>query len=189
MIYLGMKPKILYHASSNRNIKEFEPRAESVRDPNEGPVVFATPNKADATKFLVSTSDEWTALGAFGGVSFAIISDKKRFEKADKGGAIYSLPSDTFDFDPEKGTGDKEWTSREKVKPLSKEEYESGLEAMIDHGIQVFFVDKETSEKIQKSNDHGNKIIRGLESENKKRGENFTKIPDIHQKTSNTKSE
>ena len=72
---------------------------------------------------------------------------------------------------------------------MSKEEYESGLEAMIDHGIQVFFVNKETFEKIQESNDHGNKIIRSLESENMKRGQNAVDIPDIHQKSPNTESE
>jgi hypothetical protein len=31
-----LKPEFLYHASINRNISEFEPRAESIRDPSEG---------------------------------------------------------------------------------------------------------------------------------------------------------
>lgn len=45
------RPKILYHASPNRSINVFEPRREKVRDPEEGPVVFATPDKALASAF------------------------------------------------------------------------------------------------------------------------------------------
>jgi len=37
----NMKPKVLYHASQNREIDVLEPRADTVRDKAEGPVVFA----------------------------------------------------------------------------------------------------------------------------------------------------
>lgn len=51
--------------------------------------------------------------------------------------------------------------------------------AQKDSGVQVFFVDKDTLEKIDKSDDHGNEIIRGLESENKKLDKNYKEIPTL----------
>lgn len=169
-------PKILYHASSNRKIRMLEPRALTIRDRNEGPVVFATPDKAEASKFLVPSDDSWTRKSRFGDVHVHIISDRKRYEKADKGGAIYHLSSDTFENDETKGAR-TEWTSKRAVRPISKEEYGSGLQAQLDNGVQVFFVDKATFAEIVNSGDHGNAIMRSLESENKKRNVSLLKVP------------
>ena len=41
-----MEIKYLYHASNNKNIDVLKPRQESIRDPNEGPVVFASQDKS-----------------------------------------------------------------------------------------------------------------------------------------------
>lgn len=174
-----MKPKVLYHASPNKNLEVLEKRAESVRDESEGPVVFASSDKAGVTKFLVSSNDSWTKKGRFGGIHYNIISDRQRYEKEDKGGAIYHLSSDTFELDETRGGGKDEWTSRISVKPVNKEEYESGLQAQLDNGVQVFFVDKKTFENIIQSEDYGNSIIRDLESENKKLSINYQKIPSL----------
>lgn len=174
-----MKPKILYHASANVNLEVLEPRAETVRDESEGPVVFASPDKSGVTKFLVPSNDSWTRKSRFGGVHVHIISDRERYEKADKGGAIYHLSPDTFELDETRGGGKNEWTSKEPVEPSDKEEYESGLQAQLDNGVQVFFVDKDTFNRIDQSSDHGNEIIRGLESENKKRDINHIDIPPL----------
>ena len=171
-----VKPQVLYHASSNRAIKVFEPRNESIRHPDEGPVVFATPSKVEASKFIVNTSDSWTNLGAFNGVPFMFCSDRKRFEESDKGGTIYHLPSDSFIIDERFNKGTNEWTSSVSVEPIGREDFDSGLDAMINFGVQVFFVDKETFQKVQESDDHGYSIIRGLESENMKRGVNVVRI-------------
>lgn len=135
------KPLFLYHGSQNKNIRLFEPRAESIRDPTEGNVVFATPHIEYASMFIVSTSDSWTSQGRFNELWYIAISDKNRFLESDNGGAIYSLPSETFETDFSKGMKSSEWISKTPVKPVSKTEYAKGLEAMLAHNINIFFVD------------------------------------------------
>jgi hypothetical protein len=176
----AIKPKALFHAYTSRNLEILKPKAESVRDSDEGPVVFATPDKALASIFLVPTDDTWTRSGLFGDIHYFICSDREKFEIFDKGGAIYSLPTETFENDLNKGLGKKEWTSKKQVVPIEKEIYQSGLEAMLEMGVQVFFVGKETFEKVKESEDFGNSIIRNLDSENEKRGISAIRIPSIH---------
>jgi hypothetical protein len=168
------KPEILYHASENKNIQEIEPRAESVRDKNEGNVVFATPDIALASCFIVPSTDSWTQKSIFTlptgeKIHVLIVSDKERFKEADKGGAIYSLPSDNFETDLEKGMKDKEWISRESVKPTDKVEYKTGMQAMIENGVKVFFVDEKIFQKIRESEDHGAEILKTLKPEETKK--------------------
>lgn len=170
------KPEKLYHASSNRSIEQFVPRADKVRDPAEGPRVFATPDKRMSTVFLVGTDDSWANSGAFNGVPYLVISDKERFTKLDQGGAIYHLPSASFENDPEKGLGELEWTSKEAVTPTGKEEHESALDAMVNHGVQVYFVDADTFAAIDGAADHGLSILRSLTSENQRRGVNAVEL-------------
>jgi len=177
----AMKPTDLYHASQNRNLQILEPRAESVRDESEGLVVFATPDKAEASKFLVPSNDEWTKKMRVGDVHIHIISDRDRYEEVDKGGTIYKLSPETFEHDETRGTN-TEWTSRVAIKPIGREDYESGLQAQLDNGVQVYFVDKDIFSKIIESEDHGNSIIRSLKSENEIRGINPIEVPDIHVK-------
>lgn len=43
---------VLYHGSTNSNIKVFEPRNNHIRDKEEGPVVFATPSLKLASCYL-----------------------------------------------------------------------------------------------------------------------------------------
>lgn len=173
------RSKLLYHASQNRNIKVLEPRAESVRDKDEGLVVFATPDKILASIFLVPTNDSWTKSGLFGVVHYFVCSDKNRFLKEDKGGAIYNLPSETFETDEMKGLGDREWTSKVPVKPVSIEMFESGLKAMLKLGVQVYFVTQQQFQDIKKSKDHGNSILRKSTSENQKLSLNVKEIPKV----------
>jgi hypothetical protein len=156
------KPPKLYHASRDPTIKVFEPRLGKCRDEKEGPQIFATPSKAMATVFLVETDDSWTQSGTINNIPYIIISDRDRFESLDQGGTIYSLSSDTFDTDLEKGLGELEYTSVDAVEPLGKETFDSGLDAMIQHGVQVYFVDREIFKEIKISSDHGEKIVAGL---------------------------
>jgi hypothetical protein len=157
------KPPELYHASRESSIEVFKPRIGKRRDENEGAQIFATPSKAMATVFLVETDDSWTQSGAKDGVPYIIISDRERFESLDQGGTIYSLPSDSFETDTEEGLRDLEYTSEDTVKPIGKETFDSAITAMIDYGVKVYFVDKETFEKIQSAPDHGEKIVDSLE--------------------------
>ncbi len=161
------KPAKLYHASWNKAIREFEPRNEKVRDPLEGPVVFATPDKAYAACFLVPTDDGWVKIGRYSsdgipGPWKVVVSDEQRFKELNKGGAIYHLPSQSFQFHPERNMGETEWTSTQPVEPSNQEDYDSSLQAMQQHGVDVFFVDKATFEAINRSYDQGKSIIDSL---------------------------
>lgn len=166
------KPPHLYHGSSSREISRFEPRATKVRDISEGPVVFATSDKRMASVFMIGVDDSWGNSGMHNGVPYMIISDQKRFEDLDKGGAIYHLPGDTFNTDPSKGLGEIEWISSEAVEPTHREDHESALEAMLNHGVQVYFVDRETYEAYRSAPDKSLPLLRSLQSENQKRGVN-----------------
>lgn len=171
------KPKVLYHASPNRQLDVLEPRAESIRDEKEGPVVFAHPDKANVTRFLVPSNDSWTLKMRFNGINTHIISDRTKYEELDKGGAIYHLSPDSFELDTTYDGMKDEYTSKTPVVPVNKEVFESGLQAQLDNGVQVYFVDKDTFDRIKKANDRGRSIISKLESENKKLGINVQEIP------------
>lgn len=175
------RPKTLYHASPNREIDELEPRKKSVRDENEGPVVFATPDKAVATFFLFDSNGRWVASGRHNGVPYvAIREDRTRFMETDTGGTIYELPSEGFTCDPQKGLGVNEWTHKGKIKPTGKTTFPSALDAMIDAGVQVYFVDQETFDRIQADKkEHGLRILMSLKSENEMREKNVRRFEPV----------
>lgn len=157
------KPKILYHASSNRNIERFEPRIGKRRDENEGKQIFATPSKAIASVFMIESDDSWVASGDAAGTPFIVISDEARYRALDNGGTIYELPSDTFDTDMEKGLRENEYTSKEPVDPIGGEEYESAIDTMLSLGVAIYFVDKETFHEFQTAPDGGESLLQTLQ--------------------------
>ncbi len=162
------KPKYLYHASDNKGVDVFKPKNKTVRDKSEGKVVFASPSKTYASMFIVPARDSWATNGRFGNRFWIVVSDKKGYLKNDRGGAIYSLPADKFNYSPNKGTSYLEWTSKEPVKPIDKEVYDSGLEAMMNLGVEVYFVDKNTFKdfkKAEKQAGHGESFIDKLKPE------------------------
>lgn len=175
------KPDVLYHASRTPDIKEFIPNRGNHRDEDEGAVIFSTPNKALASAFLVEEhGDHWMQIGFYDDIPVVVINaDREEFIKNDKGGVIYALSSETFNCDPNKGMGDKEWTSRESVKPLSEVRYPSALDAMIENGVQIYFVDKKTFDEINNSDNHGYNILTGLTSENERSGKNVRPLKDF----------
>ena len=164
------KPSVLYHASECKTVDIFEPRKLTGRDPLEGPVVFATPDRAYASMFIVPSNDTWTRIGRYNEESGAgawhiIINDCDRFTAADKGGSIYELPVELFNYYKNKNMGDIEWTSQIPVRPKSQTNYESGLEAMKELGINVYFVDDKTFSAIESASDYGRQIVSGLTPE------------------------
>lgn len=88
-----------------------------------------------------------------------VIADRQRFLDADEGGAIYELPASGFHTDPERNLYETEWVSGSRVVPIGKQEYQSGLQAMRELGVKVYFVDVETLKAIRESDDHGKEII------------------------------
>ncbi|MBT4722811.1 DUF4202 family protein [Candidatus Falkowbacteria bacterium] len=177
------RPRFLYHASANKGIESFEPRAENVRDPEEGPVVFATPDFALATTFLVSeANDRWTQIGKINDIPYMVIVSKETFLEHDKGGSIYKFSSDGFTSHPDKGMGDDEWVSKDSATPIEKIDIESALEAMIENGVQVFFVEKNTFSKIKDSADKSS-VLKTLESENQRQGKNVVEFKEPKENT------
>ncbi len=172
------KPNFLYHASLNRDIEEIQMRSESRRDDKEGDVVFATPDIALAGAFLTGFSDSWANLGKINGIPYFIIGDKEKFLENDKGGAVYKLDSDYFDFDPEKGMGEDEWISRSNIKPIEKIEVDSSLDFMINQGLQIYFFEKDKFEEFKEILKTGDtekmiEILKNKTSENQKIGKNI----------------
>lgn len=166
------RPPVLYHASADPNIKEFTPRRGRSRDPNEGPVIFAAKDKSLASMFLVADhNDSWTTISYFDNVPVMVIrANQAEFTKKDRGGTIYSLASDTFDYHPNRGMKEREWTSSVPVKPHNQEFHPSALESMIENGVQVYFVDDATFKRIDTAQDHGHTILLSLQSVNEERG-------------------
>ncbi len=176
------KPEVLYLAAKTPNISELVPMKRNYRDENEGAVIFSTPDKALASAFLVEGhGDHWMKIGFYGDIPVVVIkSDREEFIKKDKGGSMYTVSSDTFDFDPEKGMGEKEWVSKVPVKPLSETKFNSALDAMIENGVQVYFVDENTFEAINNSSNHGYGILIRLTSENEKRGQSIRNLKELN---------
>ena len=165
------KPPFLYHGSPHR-IEELQPRTKPHREKEEGNLVFATSEVADASMFLYKAALTGHFLIEGKNVAFAVIvGSKEEFLKKDRGGHIHVLPNDTFQPSPHKGMSD-EWVSKESVKPVKILEYDSALDAMLENGVQVYFVDNLTLQKIRDASDHGYSIFQSLESENQKRGIN-----------------
>lgn len=171
-----MEIKYLYHASSNRDLEVLEPRADSCRDKDEGPVVFASPDKSYVSCFIAHVNDNWGLISKFSfsyrpTIHVMCIADEKKFREIDKGGAIYKLSPEGFYLDKSKGM--TEWTSRKSVKPAGKEICESGLDAMIDNNVLVYFCNYEKLEELKKRTNNSKeffKILVKMRSENEKRG-------------------
>jgi hypothetical protein len=169
------RPPFVYHGSSKVDIEELKPYALKIRSEKEGPVVFAAPNIGLAAEFIVPADDTWSSKGLINGVPYIIINGEKRFKDMDKGGAIYKLPSDSFSYNPKLGMGKHEWVSNEAVRPLSKTIYESALDAMLENGVQVFFIEnKDLFKSLSefKSLSYLLDTLNSLQSENQKQQKN-----------------
>ncbi len=175
------KPEVLYIAAQTPGIQELTPTQGNYRDENEGAVIFSTPDKGLASAFLVEGhGDHWMQIGVYGDISVVVINaDREEFIRNDTGGIMYAVSSDTFDFDPDKGMGEKEWTSRKPVRPKSETRYPSALDAMVQNGVQVYFVDKKTFDEINSADNAGYDILTELVSENERRGENVKSLKNL----------
>lgn len=165
------KPKVLYLAAQTTGIKELMPMKGRSRESSEGALIFSTPDKALASVFLVEGhNDSWMQIGYYSDIPCVVICmDREEFVKRDKGGTMYEVPSDTFDYNPNLGMGDKEWTSSVSVKPKKEILYPSALDSMIENGVNVYFVDKDKFNAINNADDNGLNILLSLVSENRKR--------------------
>jgi hypothetical protein len=153
------KPELLYHASHDTTIDEFEPRNNFPRFEGEGNLVFATQYVQLAAMFL-SPLDIPTEISVYGDRYVIFINaDEAEYIQKDKGGAIYSFSSVQFEVDPTIGMGESEWTSIEPVRPISKTIYATSIEAMDMYGIERYFVDTVTMERIQADPAHALDLV------------------------------
>ena len=168
------KPEFLYHGSPNKKIEKIEPRKKFIRSAEEGPKVFAGAENI-AAMFITRFGDSMTQIGTHEGIPYIVIRDRNHFLKKDKGGVIYKLDSEKFKNDPDRHFGEHEWTSDDSIEPVDKEEFESSLVAMLEKGVQVYFVDKKTFYKYKytESGEERIETLKNMQSENEKRNINI----------------
>lgn len=143
------RPTKLFHASPSIEIIEFEPRNEYPRYADEANLVFATPYEGLASMFLSPRGID-TEISIYGDQYVIFINaDENTYKTQDKGGAIYSLPVETFETDTVNGMRENEWYSKTPVKPISKAVFQTSIEAMQEFGVKWYFVDNDTFQKIK----------------------------------------
>lgn len=159
---------ILYHGSDNKNLFIIKPHNLSVRNSDEGSVIFATPNQAYAYAFSIRPRgryrqdiSRWTINGVKTPWHITI-DDETAFRNTDMGGAVYSVTTEQFILDETFNHGTPEWTTRTAVVPLNKVIFDSSLAAMIEQGLQVHFVTADVFDRIKKAEDHGWIIVKEL---------------------------
>jgi len=163
------KPKVLYHGSPNGQIDEFVPHSKESRD--ESPAVYATPDKYLAMMFMHKNMG---LVGHFGDIPYGILfGSREECEHNDHDGHLYTLPSDTFELNHNRGLQGREWVSHNPVKPMQVQKYDSTIDTMLKEGVQVYIMDRQMYNEIKASSDHGQEILRNVQSENQHRGINI----------------
>lgn len=161
------KPDRLYHGSPRRNLNALEPRVSLGSGEKLGRLIYASPNKAIASIFLADVTGRWSA-GTIGDVPYALITvPREEFVANDKGGVMYILPSESFVNDERNSLGEMEWVSSKAVTPIEQIHYTSALQAMLDNGVQVYFVSPATLEEINNTSEK-KKLLRAIQSENQR---------------------
>ena len=154
------KPEVMYHASSESDIAEFEPRNESPRYVGEENLVFATPYKEVAAMFLVPRSIP-AEISKYGDSYVVFVNGtENEFRSLDKGGAIYKLPADSFETNRDVGMGDTEWVSRRTVKPISKTLYKLSTEALRENGVNIYFLKDDVFQRVKANPSNGLDIVK-----------------------------
>lgn len=154
------KPRYLYHGSVNKELKELRPGNITPRYEEEGDSVFATPHIALAAMFLCPRTIP-VEIGIYGDrfVLFAE-SDEKTFRDLDKGGAIYTLPAESFTNNYQIGMHENEWVSAESIKPIKRDVYITAVDVMQAHGVEIYLVNQNIMRQIRSNPSSGLDIIK-----------------------------
>lgn len=170
------KPEFVYHGSPRGDIEEFIPRISLGSGEAYGTQVYASNDLATASMFMADVGKPWST-GDVNGILYAIIPlTKEEFIQRDKGGFIYKLSGETFTSDPQRGMGEKEWASPVSVKPIEVRKIDSVLDAIVENGVQVYFVTDEQYGDMQSSEEPKWKSLLKLRSENQVRGVNIKSL-------------
>lgn len=164
--------KFLYHGSKVRGLKQLLPYPGNQREPEMGPVVFATPFFDYATCFMGETRGKRVIINKWGAHSeyVLICSDEERYRREDTGGSVYKVNSPGFTFDENRGGGYDEWISREPVAVIEEVRFDSVLDAMIENFVQVYFVTRVQFQEMHDLSHHGLEFLEKMESVNQKIG-------------------
>jgi hypothetical protein len=153
------RPTRLFHASPSTDISELEPRNEYPRYTGESNLVFATPHEELAAMFLSPRTIN-TEIGIYDDEYVIFINaDEATYAEQDQGGAIYSLPIETFETDTTSGMRENEWYSKTPVKPIDKTVYRTSFEAMEKFNVKRYFVDDDTFQKIKSNPPDALKLV------------------------------
>ena len=145
---------ILYHSSPQKDLKIIEPQKTKVHDEYVGDYVFATTDKILATMYLCTKGHASLMESKHKNPWIVIVAEPSEFIKYDKGGAMYELPDDSFHKTPNPGLETFEMVSKNSITPLSKQVYDTFMQAMHDSGVTVYFVNQSTFDDILKTKDH-----------------------------------
>lgn len=155
------KPPVLYHGTIRNDIEEFNPYRAPER-PDESAMVYASPDFEIAAQ---SMANKFVSNGGIvNGRKFVCIPmSREEFITQDKGGTVYTFPSESFEINTGKGFGgDKEWVSETAVKPIEKIEFPSLLGKMLEQGTEVYFIKPEMVAEITKAQDGDPKELEDL---------------------------
>ena len=138
-----LHPNTLFHGSPYTDIEMIKPKSLANRCKGQ-PIVFASHHIGLASLFMLKHHGKFACGRLPNGDIFYMTDDKRRCITEDHGGAIYVVSATTFFCEAHVSLGVDEWISYAAVKPLSKFTLSSALEAILEFGVKVYFVDKHT---------------------------------------------
>lgn len=136
-------PNTLFHGSTNTEIDIIRPKPLGTRCKGQ-PIVFASHHIALASLFMLKHHGKFACGRLPNGDIFYMTDDKRRCILEDRGGAIYVVPAATFFCEAHVSLGVDEWITYAAVKPLAHFIFSSALDAILDFGVKVYFVDNNT---------------------------------------------
>lgn len=138
----------VYHASAHKDLKTIIPKRTMSKDKYIGDFVFATTDKKLAAMYL-ATRGVATLMNHTQDKPYIVIcGDQEGYLQSDKGGAIYTLLSESFEPTPQRELVESELMSSIRVKPVKVELFQTSLEAMHKHGVAIYFVSKNTFDEM-----------------------------------------
>lgn len=153
------KPTNVYHGSTRKIDGPLQPvLLKSSEDHlHDRPAVFATDDIATASLFLMP-HDALFSIGREQGISYVCIwGTPEEFQKKDRGGYLYVLPSDTF----EKRGKAYEWQSDVAVAPREVRHFATALDAFRRNGVRVYFInDDDLFDRIRDNKDTRLQILK-----------------------------
>ena len=138
-----MHPNALFHGSTFTNIDIIKPKSVGSRCKGK-PIVFATHQIALASLFMLNHEGKFACGRLPNDEIFYLTDDKRRCIMEDHEGAIYVVPASSFFCEAYISLGVDEWISYAAIKPLSRFVFPSALDAILDFGVKVYFVDGHT---------------------------------------------